>query len=73
MLIILIEKVLQNTKFDGIKSKYYSGTKTVMMDYKDICDVILIELSIEARTNNWISDRLSEALSNYYNKVYTKF
>ena len=44
-----------------------------MMDYKDICDVILMELSIEARTNDWISDRLSEALSNYYNKVYTKF
>jgi hypothetical protein len=65
--------VLQNTKFDGIKSKYYAGTKTVMMDYKDICDVILLELSIEARTNDWISDRLSEALSNYYNKVYTKF
>tara|TARA_B100001093_G_C26761057_1_gene985720 strand:- start:421 stop:1203 length:783 start_codon:yes stop_codon:yes gene_type:complete len=64
--------VLKNTKFDGIKSKYYAGTKTIMMNYKDICDVILLELSIEARLNNWISEKLTEGLSNYYDKVYTK-
>jgi hypothetical protein len=56
--------------FNGITCKYYSGTKTVMMNYKDICDVILAELSPEVRKNNKTPQQLAKGLVKYYKKVY---
>lgn len=63
---------LHITKFDGKKYKYYAGTKTIMMTYKDICDVVLVELSIEARLNKNISENLANNLYQYYTNVYNR-
>jgi len=61
---------IKTTKFDGKKLKYYAGTKTIMMTYKEICDVVLLELSIEARLNKSVPERLAVDLAKYYKNVY---
>ena len=65
------ENNIKTQKFDGIKYKYYAGTKTIMMTYKEICDVVLLELSIEARLNKNIPEKLAIDLAKYYKNVYT--
>ena len=42
------------------------------MTYKDICDVVLVELSIEARLNKNISENLANNLYQYYTNVYNR-
>ena len=43
-----------------------------MMTYKEICDVVLLELSIEARLNKNIPEKLASDLAKYYKNVYTR-
>ena len=61
---------LNRHKFDGVKTRYYSGTKTVMMNYKDICDVNLVELSLETRKNKKTPSKIAKGLIQFYKNVY---
>ena len=56
--------------FNGVTSKYYSGTKTVMMNFKDICDVVLVELSPEVRKKQKAPEQIAKGLVKYYKKIY---
>ncbi len=52
-------------------SKYYAGKQFIIKKYSDICDVCLVELSPELRTNKQETGLLlAEGLSQYYNNVY---
>ena len=64
------ENNLKNTIFDGKKNKYYAGLKTIMMKYRNICDVIQVEMSIDVRENKFIPEEVAISLIKYYKNVY---
>jgi len=64
------ENNLKNTIFDGKKNKYYAGLKTIMMKYRNICDVIQVEMSIDVRENKLIPEEVANLLIKYYKNVY---
>ena len=47
-----------------------TGTKTVMMNFKDICDVVLVELSPEVRKKQKAPEQIAKGLVKYYKKIY---
>jgi hypothetical protein len=63
-------KTVKNSSFNQTTRVYYSGSMTVMMNYKDICDVVLVELSPEVRKNKDIPNYIASGLCDYYNNIY---
>jgi hypothetical protein len=55
--------------------KYYSGSKLIMNKFKDICDVVLLEISknLRAKKNlKFLSTQIGQSLLEYYLNVYVK-
>ena len=55
--------------------KYYSGSKVIINKYKDICDVVLLEISknLRAKKNvKQLSKEIAQSLVDYYLNVYVK-
>jgi len=66
-------KMIKKNSFNQKTCVYYSGSETVMMNYKDICDVVLVELSPEVRKNPNIPQYIACGLCDYYNNIYINF
>tara|TARA_B100000925_G_scaffold285285_1_gene261416 strand:- start:1875 stop:2642 length:768 start_codon:yes stop_codon:yes gene_type:complete len=65
--------VIDDSYLKKTNSRYYSGKQFIIKKYSDICDVCLVELSPELRTETKQTGvYLAEGLIKYYNTVYSK-